>query len=204
METDGQADIRLIYLAIHNIVKHRGNFLREEQKSLSAKTAKPDVALHSFFEALNAWCATRGYELVIDVTAKILGVLADEKAAPTSKKKDIRTLLGVSMGDDSAANRRCNDALAAGMVGLKAEFKNVFGEFQAEKTAIHLSSDEDVDALREACPDDSIELFNRLYDVYSAYVLQGLLSYAPGETISVNMVEKYEHYGKDQIGRAHV
>lgn len=205
METDGQADIRLIYLAIHNIVKHRGNFLREEQKSLSAKTAKPDVALHSFFEALNAWCATRGYELVSDrgyelvngVTAKILGVLADEKAAPTSKKKDIRTLLGVSMGDDSAANRRCNDALAAGMVGLKAEFKNVFGEFQAEKTAIHLSNDEDVDALREACPDDSIELFNRLCDVYSAYVLQGLLSYAPGETISVNMVEKYEQYGKD-------
>lgn len=205
MKTDGQADIRLIYLAIHNIVKHRGNFLREEQKSLSAKTAKPDVALHSFFEALNAWCATRGYELVsnrsyelvIDVTAKILGVLADEKAAPTSKKKDIRTLLGVSMGDDSAANRRCNDALAAGMVGLKAEFKNVFGEFQAEKTAIHLSNDEDVDALREACPDDSIELFNRLCDVYSAYVLQGLLSYAPGETISVNMVEKYEQYGKD-------
>ena len=197
METDGQADIRLIYLAIHNIVKHRGNFLREEQKSLSAKTAKPDVALHSFFEALNAWCATRGYELVSDVTATILDVLADEKAAPSSKKKGIAALLGVSMGDDSAANRRCNDALAAGMVGLKAEFKNVFGEFQAEKTAIYLSSDEDVDALREACPDDSIELFNRLCDVYSAYVLQGLLSYAPGETISVNMVEKYEQYGKD-------
>ena len=197
METDGQADIRLIYLAIHNIVKHRGNFLREEQKSLSAKTAKPDVALHSFFEALKAWCATRGYESVSDVTAKVLDVLADDKAAPTSKKKVIATLLGVSMGDDSAANRRCNDALAAGMVGLKAEFKNVFGEFQAEKTAIHLSSDEDVDALREACPDDSIELFNRLCDVYSAYVLQGLLSYAPGETISVNMVEKYEQYGKD-------
>ena len=197
METDGQADVRLIYLAIHNIVKHRGNFLREEQKSLSAKTAKPDVALHSFFEALKAWCATRGYESVSDVTAKVLDVLADDKAAPTSKKKVIATLLGVSMGDDSAANRRCNDALAAGMVGLKAEFKNVFGEFQAEKTAIHLSSDEDVDALREACPDDSIELFNRLCDVYSAYVLQGLLSYAPGETISVNMVEKYEQYGKD-------
>ena len=29
METDEPADLRLIYLAIHNIVKHRGNFLRE-------------------------------------------------------------------------------------------------------------------------------------------------------------------------------
>lgn len=32
METDEQADIRLIYLAFHNIVKCRGNFLREGQK----------------------------------------------------------------------------------------------------------------------------------------------------------------------------
>lgn len=29
MSTEEKADIRLIYLAMHNIVKHRGNFLRE-------------------------------------------------------------------------------------------------------------------------------------------------------------------------------
>ena len=47
------------------------------------------------------------------------------------------------------------------------------------------------------CPDDSIDLFNRVCSVYSAYVLQELLSYAPGETISINMVKKYVQYGED-------
>ena len=37
METDERADIRLIYLACHNIVKHRGNFLRQDERNLSAK-----------------------------------------------------------------------------------------------------------------------------------------------------------------------
>lgn len=197
METDQQADIRLIYLAIHNIVKHRGNFLRENQKSLSAKTAKPDDALHAFFEALNDWCTARGYEAVNDTTSEIIRVFNDEKVAPSDKKKRIAELLCISLGDDSAADRKCNEALAAGMVGLKAEFKNVFGEFQAEKTAIYLSNDEDVETLREMCPDDSVDLFNRVCSVYSAYVLQELLSYAPGETISINMVKKYEQYGED-------
>ena len=197
METDQQADIRLIYLAIHNIVKHRGNFLREDQKSLSAKTAKPDDALHAFFKALNDWCTSRGYETVNDTASEIIRVFNDEEAAPSDKKKRIAALLCISLGDDSAANRKCNEALAAGMVGLKAEFKNVFGEFQAEKTAIYLSNDEDVEALREMCPDDSVDLFNRVCSVYSAYILQELLSYAPGETISINMVKKYEQYGED-------
>lgn len=42
-DTDEQADLRLVYLAIHNIVKHRGNFLRQGEK-LTAKTAKTSDA----------------------------------------------------------------------------------------------------------------------------------------------------------------
>ena len=54
------------------------------------------------------------------------------------------------------------------MVGLKAEFKDVFGEFSAEKTKISLSNDEEVEALREACPDDSKDVFDSLCGVYAA------------------------------------
>ena len=56
METDEQADLRLIYLALHNIVKHRGNFLREG--TLKAASAKPDDAIAKFADALADWCAT--------------------------------------------------------------------------------------------------------------------------------------------------
>lgn len=200
METDEKADIRLIYLATHNIVKHRGNFLRQEDKGLSAKNAKPEKALDDFHSALCDWCFAQDLEEPAwnDATAHdILEIMADEQRSASDKKKAISPLIGVRT-DDATAARKCNDALAALMVGLKGDLKNVFGEFPNEvTTSISLSNDEAVDAIRESCPDDSGELFDCLCGVYSAYVLQGLLSYAPGETISTNMVKKYEKYGED-------
>lgn len=195
LESDEQADIRLVYLALHNIVKCRGNFLREGS-SLSAKNAKPDDAVKAFCEALEAWSEGRDGEYspinVDDVVAALTakGVSSSERAAA------IADYVTVSFGD-RAADKKLKKALATAMVGLKAEFKDVFGEFSAEKTKISLSNDEEVEALREACPDDSKDVFDSLCGVYAAYVLQGLLSYASGETISANMVAKYDRYGAD-------
>ena len=198
METDEKADIRLIYLAVHNIVKHRGNFLRQENTSLSAKNAQPEKALEVFFTALHEWCDELGYEHGDDKSKEVLAILKEEHVANSDKKKRIAPLIAVAATDEGPIDsKKCNDALAGAMVGLVAEFKNVFGELSAEKTKIYLSKDEDVEALREAVPDEGAELFNALCGVYSAYVLQGLLSYAPGETISVNMVAKYNQYGED-------
>ena len=201
MKTDEKADIRLVYLAAHNIVKHRGNFLRQENTSLSAKNARPLDALREFRSALVDWCAELGYECDPDesgeISNEILSVLEEEHVANSDKKKRISSLIGVAMNEGAKESKACNDALAGAMVGLKAEFKNVFGEISAEQTSIYLSNDEAVDALREGIPDEGLELFGKLCSVYSAYVLQGLLSYAPGQTISVNMVAKYEKYGND-------
>ena len=200
METDEQADIRLIYLACHNIVKHRGNFLRQDERNLSAKNAKPEESLNAFGDALKNWCASHDLEQPAWGAAKtkqILGIMLDDHGSNSDKKKSISPLIGVVM-EDNAAAKKCNDALAGLMVGLKGDLKNVFGDFSSDvTTSISLSNDEAVDVVREACPDDSGELFDRLCDVYSAYVLQGLLSYAPGQTISANMVEKYNKYDRD-------
>lgn len=201
METDEKADIRLIYLAAHNIVKHRGNFLRQENTSLSAKNARPLDALLEFRSALIDWCAELGYECDPDdshaKSKAMLSILEEEHTANSDKKKRISSLIGVAMNEGAKESKACNDALAGAMVGLKAEFKNVFGDISADQTSIYLSNDEAVEALRETVPDEGMELFEKLCNVYSAYVLQGLLSYAPGETISSNMVVKYEKYGAD-------
>lgn len=204
METDEKADIRLIYLATHNIVKHRGNFLRENNKSLSSRDANPAQAVKSLRLALNDWCSERDYECAWKggeddgaIDGAILNVLADGEKGRSDQAKEIAKLTGVDCGD-AKQSKQCNEAIAKAIVGLKVEMKNIFGEFPAEKTSyIYLSSDEDVEAIREACPDDSGELFQALCELYSAYILQGLLSYAPGQTISVNMVAKYEKYGRD-------
>lgn len=199
IETDQKADIRLIYLAVHNIVKHRGNFLRENNKNLSSRNADPAEAVGHLRLALNNWCLERGYECAWKSGGNdnaILNVLIDGEKRRSDQVREIAKLTGIDCGD-AKQSRQCNEAIAKAIVGLKAEMKNIFGEFPAEKTLIYLSSDDDVEVVRDACPDDSVELFQALCELYAAYILQGLLSYAPGQTISVNMVKKYDRYGED-------
>lgn len=199
METDEKADLRLVYLAIHNIVKHRGNFLRQEERNLKSKDANPTAAAKAFYTALNEWCVSRGMEeLPADKSAQLAKVLVNEKKLNRpSLAQEIQPLVLLSDISDELDSKKASKALANAMLGLAAEFKDIFGGFACEKTKISLGSEEDLDALKEACPDDSVDLLDALCGVYSAYVLQGLLSYAPGESISANMIKKYEQYGVD-------
>ena len=195
MEADEQADLRLVYLAIHNIVKHRGNFLRQGEK-LTAKTAKTSDALQKLNEVLQAWCESREYECEEINEGAAAQILADERSSRSQKAKDLQELVKVDTGD-STTNKKLSKALASAIVGLQCEFKDVFGDFECEATKLALSDDEKLEALQAACPDDSAELLDAICGVYSAYVLQGLLSYAEGETISRNMIKKYECYAED-------
>ena len=195
MDTDEQADLRLVYLAIHNIVKHRGNFLRQGEK-ISAKTAKTSDALGVLNEALGFWCESREYEFAKIDEKKAAEILGNERSSRSQKAKDLQALVKVDAGDASASKKLAKGVSNA-IVGLQCEFKDVFGPFECEATKLALSDDEKLEALQAACPDDSTELLDALCGVYSAYILQGLLSYAEGETISKNMIAKYECYAKD-------
>lgn len=195
MEADEQADLRLVYLAIHNIVKHRGNFLRQGEK-LTAKTAKTSDALQKLNEVLQAWCESREYEYEKINEGAAAQILVDERSSRSQKAKDLQELVKVDTGD-STINKKLSKALTNAIVGLQCEFKDVFGDFECEATKLALSDDEKLEALQTACPDDSAELLDAICGVYSAYVLQGLLSYAEGETISRNMIKKYECYAND-------
>lgn len=195
MDTDEQADLRLVYLAIHNIVKHRGNFLRQGEK-LTAKTAKTSDALKRLNGSLQTWCESREYEAQKINESAVAKILADEKSSRSQKAKDIQALVKVDTGD-AAANKKLAKGLSNAVVGLQCEFKDVFGEFECEATKLALSDDEKLEALQAACPDDCVELFEAICGVYSACVLQGLLSYAEGQTISNNMIAKYKQYNRD-------
>lgn len=195
MDTDEQADLRLVYLAIHNIVKHRGNFLRQGEK-LTAKTAKTSDALKRLNGSLQTWCESREYEAQKINESAVAKILADEKSSRSQKAKDIQALVKVDTGD-AAANKKLAKGLSNAVVGLQCEFKDVFGEFECEATKLALSDDEKLEALQAACPDDCVELFEAICGVYSACVLQGLLSYAEGQTISKNMIAKYKQYNRD-------
>ncbi len=197
METDEKADLRLIYLAMHNIVKHRGNFLREDAKNLKSKDANPKAAAAGLYAALVDWSTSRGLVEPADKSAKLAKALQNEGRLNRSVlAQEIAALVAIPVPEE-LDQKKFSRALANAMVGLSAEFKDAFGDFPCEKTKISLGNEEDLEKLKEACPDDCTELLDALCGVYSAFVLQGLLSYVPGGSISENMIAKYDQYDKD-------
>ena len=204
METNEQADIRLIYLAFHNIVKHRGNFLRQDNPGLTSKNADVDASVKEFCDLLQDYCDGLDIPCAALVNEKeIVDALRNVSVSKSQVRDAIKPLLGIGPCDilDKTKARKMAKALAGALVGLKAELSDVFflsdDKPEDVATSIYLSSDEGVEVFKEVCPDDASPLFEAMQKVYSAYVLQEILSSRPKESLSANKVAEYEQYGKD-------
>lgn len=206
METTDQADIRLIYLAFHNIVQHRGSFLQQDRTDLNSQNANVDASVDEFCAALEDYCMELGVSCdVSNHESDLKKALSDTNSSRSYVKENIQKVLGISADAlgvlDKTAVNNMTKALSAALVGLSAEMANIF--FLAEekpeggKTKIYLSKDEDVESFQEICPELGIPLFEAMKKVYSAFVLQGILSSVPGQSISINKVAEYERYAKD-------
>lgn len=204
METEEKADIRLIYLALHNIVKHRGNFLQQEMKDLTSENASIDDSVALLCDALAEWCEQHGIDCTApDHVGQIVEAMKNGGKGKSALKEQIWPALGIQPGDeiDKKGATGLAKAIAGAIVGACAEMASIFFVFDEKPadvtTKIYLSNDEQADAFSEACPDDGRPLFEAMNAAYSAFVLQEVLSARPGQPISVNKVEEYERYGED-------
>lgn len=204
METDEKADPRLIYLAFHNIVKHRGNFLQQDNPGLNSENANVKGSVEEFCEQLQEYCDTLDIPCTVqDHVDEIGRVMRDTRSTKSHIQEQLQPLLGIEACDlvDKFAVKKMTKALSAALVGLSAELGDVF--FLSEekpvdvKTKIYLSKDEDIESFGEICPDDAQTLFESMNKVYSAFILQEILSSCPGESLSTNKVKDYEQYGED-------
>lgn len=204
METDEKADPRLIYLAFHNIVKHRGNFLQQDNPGLNSENANVKGSVEEFCEQLQEYCDTLDIPCTVqDHVDEIGRVMRDTRSTKSHIQEQLQPLLGIEACDlvDKSAVKKMTKALSAALVGLSAELGDVF--FLSEekpvdvKTKIYLSKDEDIESFGEICPDDAQTLFESMNKVYSAFILQEILSSCPGESLSTNKVKDYEQYGED-------
>lgn len=190
METDERADIRLIYLAFHNIVKTRGNFLHQDNPGLSAKNANMKESVDRLCDALQAWCDE--LELECDPKrAKIRQVLEDSSLQRSGKREQMMPLLGLG-----AEGKQRAKEIAGSVLGYKVDFGKIF-DIEGENLKFDFGNDELIDAFYTVCPDAGVELFEALMSAYSAHILAGILKGANGQTISYCKVGEYERYGRD-------
>ncbi len=191
MDTEESADIRLIYLAFHNIVKHRGNFLHQDNPSLSARNANMDEAVENICAAFDSWCAENDIEC--DCSAgEMLDALNDSSTRLSDKRDAIKVALHVEKNSKEGKNLAAE--LAKAVLGYKADFSKIFF-IESDDAKFSLSDDGKAESF--ACPDEGLELFEAMRAMYSSYILMGILNGAPGDTISHCKVKDYECYGDD-------
>lgn len=216
IESNNQEDIRLIYLAFHNIVKARGNFLHQDTPGLTASNANMGDAVEKLCSALEDWCSSQNIECAIRNNQKAIQDLMEGKTIEPSENNALKERFDASRASrkDKAAvlaewiaiqpgeqfePKQAKDAskeIANAVFGLSTNMKKIFVELE-EDQKIYLNNDEQVEAFYTVCPDEGVALFEALQSMYSAYVLMGILKGADGGSISSCKVAAYEQYKED-------
>jgi len=177
-------DIRLVYLALHHIIKYRGNFLYEGQ-NFTLNDVPITEEIVTLLELLRDRAEIEFFD-VARVTESIIHMLEDKKTSTTDKVK--RVLSDIQMPAED--KKKFKEVLNA-IVGLQVDLSKIF-ELE-EPLKIRLSEELEEEKLNVL--QDYMDVIEKVQKIYSFGVLQGMLN---GKTfISEAMIAKYEKHKQD-------
>lgn len=189
MTNPEKADIRLIYLALHHIMKYRGNFLYEGQSNVSAENSQIQPAVHDLVNCLSDLYELEGLDSLSENIAAIL-------AAPEKKKSDKAKEIVEVVKPDSE-HKPMYSHIAKALIGYKADFSVIFdlGSEENQKFAL---SEEDADLrLTDLLDDAQAAVYEAMQKVYSAFVLAEILKGDNVRCLSDAMIQKFNKHKHD-------
>lgn len=187
---DGEVtDVRMLYLAISHILKHRGHFLFEGQSFSASDTT---TAKNALFEIADIVEENFDVHLHLDNLDDVFNELRS-KDTKNDKYNKLKTLFNVEKGD------KIIPALIGAICGKTVNVKDIYVDYDGEPNKICFDTtnfDEEVLPLLEtALGSDAMELISRLKAVYDWMVLDKIL--ASEKFISVARVKSYEKHKAD-------
>lgn len=180
-------DFRMVYLALHHIIKYRGNFLYEGDFSNNPEEVKASLKL--LFEYIQTTFDIRTADETFE---SILAILKNNE---TTKKEKEEKLKGYFLYDNKNKNVVSN--LIQAIIGKKFELSKIF-ELDDE-TKISFASDiTDEDSIIENLR-ENVEVYEAMKNIYSWFILQSIINVKEGEpaNISYSFIKKYEKHKKD-------
>lgn len=180
-------DVRLVYLAVHHILKHRGHFLYEGQDF---------AAVTSFENVFNDLILTlNDYDMNFDYTsfADVEAVMKNRNLNVTRKKSALAAAMGVASREKS--KKAMTDLLAGGKVSLSTIFDDSsLDECEITKISFGDGIDEKMDQLRDIL-EEKMFVIEKLKAVYDWSILVNILQ---GSTsISAAKVRIFEEHKSD-------
>lgn len=176
-------DIRLVYLAIHHIIKYRGNFLYEGD--LKSNT---DEVLESIEFLVNF--IRENFEIEFNSTSENLrNILRNKETTKTEKKDVLMKLFDYSKEDKAIIN-----GIICAILGYKFDVNKVF-DVEIENSNISFSSDiTNEEEIKESLQENA-DAYDVLQKIYNWFVLQDILQ--GNSSISEAFIKKYEKYKED-------
>lgn len=172
MTTNGKPDIRLVYLAMHHILKYRGHFLFE---GISADGDLPKFE-DIFDEMLERIADSTGIRFDVNENLEeIRSKLLDRKITITDKKKELARLMSPSDESDQKAARAVTDLLAGGQVSAD----KLFGDPDLKDIKINFKGtdfEDKADEIYERVGAENADMIGLMKQMYDWSYLSGLLT----------------------------
>lgn len=194
--TDEKVDIRLVYLAIHHIIKYRGNFLYEG-KTIDIANGTLKEELLSYFQLLQEdFAIDLRYVNIIDL---IVDAIKDKTKSKREKQDIIKSYL------ITKENKSNIEAFAKAILGYKFKLQDaIFSEEvilgEDDKPVELAFSSKDYEENEDKYCDISGEktsVFNALKAIYMSILFEDITQ---GNTsISKAMIAKYDKHRKDLV-----
>ena len=191
LESDDKADIRKIYLAMHHMIKYRGNFL-SNQENFSASN-KDDLKI--YFDSLNAYaCLNINFD---DCVFEELKEINKRKLTLTQTKEKYNEIL------NSSNDKKIKNVIIPLMVGSALSLDKLEIEEIEDLKQIRVtdeSFDDNLNKIINQYPDrnDVIEILKACKGIYDFFLLARLLgeddNSEPNKFISVAMVNRYNRH----------
>lgn len=201
VECREKVDLRLIYLALHNIVKYRGNFLYQGNETLNVRNFNLDSQIADFLDQLQLWCENNDlcFHETDGTTTLASQLLACFKGESNQQKKDaLKTFFATCIENDKIAGE-----LTKALSGDKTDFKLIFNiEGEKDEHKAKCNEEEKILELQQAINADHQGLLQAIVKLYSMLIIADILndsavkSQSTPCTLSAYHCYSYELYGK--------
>ena len=165
-------DVRLVYLAVLNIFKHRGHFLNVGDMNIEKGGGMDDL-----WNDMRALAKNADIELPETVTGSMIeAVLADGKLSKTRKYEELLTVLEISKAKDKKAAE-----LIKLLCGMSAKcsvlFKDEIADEEIQKKSLlfgDINYEAAADELEAQITDKSWELVEKVKEIYDNCLLSNI------------------------------
>jgi CRISPR-associated endonuclease Csn1 len=189
-------DIRLVYLALHHIIKHRGHFLFDNMGS----DFESESSFEALFDDLKLYLKEE-YEIEFECndSLRFSEILKDKTLKKTAKSSESYKLFGYSK-----RNNPYETALIDLMCGRKVKFSDMFGDklFDSEEVngiTFESGYDDNENTYRDLLQ-EKFEPIEKAKAVYDWAILADILNgekYNGKKYISFAKVKTYEEHSSD-------